>query len=82
MKRHIRSLYQMPRGFFLRHPRAVESFPIPFPSRYNTYNGVNHDEDPVEKGYITTDNRHPSALGAQVTAELLAQMGYEPVPAP
>jgi hypothetical protein len=61
---------------------AAEAYHIPFLSRYDAYNGVNHDEDPREKGYIRSDGNHPNTLGAQVIAELLAQMGYEPVPPP
>ncbi len=61
---------------------AAEAYHIPFVHRYDAYNGVNHDEDPREKGYILSDGTHPNDLGAQVTAELLAQMGYEPVPPP
>ena len=61
---------------------AAEAYHIPFVHRYDAYNGVNHDEDPKEKGYIQSDGTHPSDLGAQVTAELLAQLGYEPVPQP
>jgi hypothetical protein len=61
---------------------AAEAYHIPFLSRYDAYNGVNHDEDPREKGYILSDGTHPTDLAQQVTAELLAQMGYEPVPPP
>jgi lysophospholipase L1-like esterase len=61
---------------------AAEAYHIPFVHRYDAYNGVNHDEDPREKGYIRSDGTHPSDLGAQVTAELLAQLGYDPVPPP
>jgi len=61
---------------------AAEAYHIPFLSRYDAYNGVNHDEDPVEKGYIRSDGNHPNTHGAQVIAELLAHMGYEPVPPP
>ena len=35
-----------------------------------------------EKGYISIDGQHPSGLGQQYAAELLAQMGYEPVTLP
>jgi hypothetical protein len=61
---------------------AAEAYHIPFVHRYDAYNGVNHDEDPVEKGYIRSDGTHPTDLAQQVTAELLAQLGYEPVPPP
>jgi hypothetical protein len=61
---------------------AAEAYNIPFLRRYDAFNGVNHDEDPREKGYILADYKHPTDLGAQVIAELLAQMGYQPVPPP
>jgi hypothetical protein len=61
---------------------AAETYNIPFLSRYDAFNGLNHDEDPREKGYIVDDGQHPSPLAAQFTAELLSQMGYEPVSPP
>ena len=57
---------------------AAEAYGIPFLSRLDAFNGVNHDEDPRTKGYIRSDGEHPSDLGSQYTAELLSQMGYEP----
>jgi len=56
---------------------AAEAYDIPFLSRLDAFNGVNHDEDPRAKGYIRSDGEHPSDLGCQYTAELLSQMGYE-----
>jgi len=50
--------------------------------RLDAFNGPGHEEDPREKGYIVSDGEHPSDLAAQYTAELLSQMGYEPVPQP
>jgi len=61
---------------------AAEAYNIPFLSRYDAFNGISHIEDPREKGYILADGMHLSELGCQYTAELLAQMGYEPVPPP
>jgi len=61
---------------------AAEPYGIPFLSRLDAFNGPDHDEDPREKGYIVSDGEHPSDLAAQYTAELLSQMGYEPVPPP
>lgn len=61
---------------------AAEVYRIPFLSRLDAFNGPNHDEDPREKGYIVGDGEHPSELAAQSTAELLSNMGYEPVPQP
>jgi hypothetical protein len=57
---------------------AAEAYNVPFLSRLDAFNGVNHDEDPRAKGYIRSDGEHPSDLGCQYTAELLSQMGYEP----
>jgi hypothetical protein len=61
---------------------AAEAYGIPFLSRLDAFNGPNHDEDPREKGYIVSDGEHPSDLAAAFTAELLSEMGYEPVPQP
>jgi hypothetical protein len=59
--------------------RAAEAFNIPFLSRYDFYNGMNHDLDAGQQGYIGGDNIHPNGLAQQRTAELLAQLGYEAV---
>lgn len=61
---------------------AAEAYGIPFLSRLDAFNDPNHVEDPREKGYIVSDGEHPSDLAAQFTAELLSEMGYEPVPQP
>ena len=59
--------------------QAAEAYDIPFLSRYDAYNGLNHDQDPREEGYIVSDGQHPSDLMNQHTAELLSEMGYEPL---
>jgi predicted dienelactone hydrolase len=61
---------------------AAEAYNIPFLSRYDAFDGPNHDEDPREKGYIHADGEHPTELASQFTAELLSQMGYDPVTPP
>jgi hypothetical protein len=61
---------------------AAEAYNIPFLSRLDAFNGLNHDEDPRIKGYIDPYGEHLSDLGAEYTAELLAHMGYEPVSPP
>jgi len=58
--------------------QAAEKYGIPFFSRYDAFNGVTHDEDPTQKGYILMDGEHPSWEGALFTAELLSKMGYDP----
>lgn len=59
--------------------QAADAFKIPLVSVYNLFNGLNHDEDPREKGYIGFDGEHTSKQGQQVTADLLSEAGYEPV---
>jgi hypothetical protein len=61
---------------------AAEAYNIPFLSRYDAFNGPNHDEDPREKGLIMSDGKHPNELAGEFTAELLSKMGYEPVTPP
>jgi hypothetical protein len=61
---------------------AAEAYNIPFLSRYDAYNGVNHDEDPREKGFIQVDGVHPTVLAGEYTADLLSKIGYEPVSPP
>ncbi len=61
---------------------AAEAYNIPFLSRYDAFNGTNHTEDPREKGYIRSDGEHPTELACEFTAQLLSQMGYDPVSPP
>jgi len=62
--------------------QAAETFNIPFLSRYDAFNGLGHDEDLGQKGYLLNDGVHPNDLACQLTTELLSKMGYEPVPLP
>jgi hypothetical protein len=62
--------------------QAAEAYNIPFLSRLDALNGPGHSEDPREKGYILSDGEHLSVLGGKFTAELLSQMGYQPVSPP
>ncbi len=62
--------------------RASEANGIPFLSRYDAYNGVNHDQDPAAQGYIGGDGVHPNGLAQDHTAELLSKLGYQPVTPP
>jgi hypothetical protein len=58
--------------------QAAEAYNIPFLSRYDAYNGLDHHQDPKVMGYIAEDGEHPSEQGAEYTAQLLSEMGYEP----
>lgn len=58
---------------------AAESNKIPFVSVYDAFNGPDHDQDPGEKGYLGSMNILPSEKGQQVIADLLSEVGYDPV---
>ncbi|MFO7933639.1 MAG: SGNH/GDSL hydrolase family protein [Bacteroidales bacterium] len=58
---------------------CLEAFNIPLISIYDAFNGSDHFEDPREKGYIGDDGIHASEKGRQVIADLLSDVGYEPV---
>jgi hypothetical protein len=59
--------------------QAADACNIPLVSVYDAFNGTNHDEDPREKGYIGSDGIHASIQGRQVIADLLSEVGYEPI---
>ena len=62
--------------------QAAEAYNIPVVSIYDAFNGPDHNEDPVEKGYIGPDGVHASAEGQQVIADILSEAGYEPIELP
>lgn len=57
---------------------AAEAHGATFVSVYDAYNGVDRDEDPVDKGYIGGDGIHPSDAGSRAAAVALAGAGFEP----
>lgn len=59
--------------------QAAEAFNIPFVHIYDAFNGSNHDEDPREKSYIGSDGEHTTIRGQHVIADLLSEVGYEPL---
>ena len=62
----------------LANRQAAETYNIPFLSRYDSFNGLDHREDPKVKGYIREDGEHPTEKGGEYFAKLLSAMGYEP----
>jgi hypothetical protein len=52
---------------------------IPVARVYLDFNGPNGDQDPGEKGYISGDGMHNSDAGVRRMAELLRELGYEPL---
>jgi hypothetical protein len=58
--------------------RAAATHDIPLARVFDAFNGINHDEDPREKGYIGEDGRHTTPAGREVIAGLLRDLGYDP----
>jgi lysophospholipase L1-like esterase len=52
---------------------------IPVARVYRDFNGPNGDEDPGDKGYISDDGMHNNDAGALRMAEILRELGYEPL---
>lgn len=59
--------------------QAADEMGVPVANVFDAWNGINHTEDPVEKGYTRDDNEHPNELGASVIAQVLRDTGYEPI---
>jgi len=57
--------------------QVAEENNIPLANVYDVFNGINHDEDPVEKGYILSDGEHTNRTGSQVIADVFRELGYE-----
>jgi lysophospholipase L1-like esterase len=54
-------------------------YDIPVAEVYRDFNGPNGDQDPGEKGYISSDGMHNNDAGARRMAELLRELGYTPL---
>ncbi|MEN3339103.1 MAG: hypothetical protein V7647_2779 [Acidobacteriota bacterium] len=52
---------------------------IPYANVYTAFNGTSGREDPVTKGYITSDGIHPTDSGHRLMADLLRAFGYAPL---
>ena len=59
--------------------QAAAAYNVPVAWVYDAFNGPNHDEDPREKGYIADDGRHTREAGQKVIADLMRELGYDPV---
>lgn len=55
---------------------AADEKGVPIANVFDAWNGLDHTEDPNDKGY-TFDGIHPNEKGAEVTANLLRDLGYE-----
>lgn len=52
-------------------------YKVPVASMYDAFNGPNHDQDPVDRGYISADGEHPSEQGRVAQIDLLDSLGYD-----
>jgi lysophospholipase L1-like esterase len=52
---------------------------VPIADVYRDFNGPDGSEDPIEKGYIASDNLHINDNGARRIAELLCELGFKPL---
>lgn len=62
--------------------RIVEiatEYDIPVARVYQDFNGPDGNQDPGDKGYIWTDGLHNNDAGVRRMAELLRELGYEPL---
>ncbi len=59
--------------------QAAEAMGVPVAGVFDAWNGKDHIEDPIAKAYTQEDNVHPNELGATVIAQLLRELGYDPI---
>ena len=52
---------------------------VPYAKVYLAFNGVNGDEDPGAKGYLSFDGLHPNDTGHRIIAGELRKLGYAPL---
>jgi len=57
--------------------QAARKRGIPVATVFAAYNGLDGNDDPVDKGYIASDRLHPSEEGMKVIAEEFRKLGYE-----
>ena len=62
--------------------QAANAYRVPMADVYSAFNGPNHLEDPVAKGYLQADNVHPNNKGRAVIAQTLTALGYKRVTPP
>ena len=58
--------------------QAASEHNIPVARADLAFNGPNLDEDPSDKGYLS-DGQHPNQEGIALMAELVRELGYEPL---
>ena len=59
--------------------QAADEMGVPVANVFDAWNGLDHTEDPNDKGYTQSDKAHANKAGATVIAELLRDLGYETI---
>lgn len=59
--------------------RVASEYGVPMASMYDAFNGPDHDQDPVAKGYIGDDGEHCSDAGRAVQVDVLDALGYDAI---
>jgi hypothetical protein len=59
--------------------QAADEMGVPVANAFDAWNGLDHTEDPNDKGFTQSDRIHPNKKGAAVIAGLLRDIGYEMV---
>jgi lysophospholipase L1-like esterase len=57
---------------------SAEAHGAIFVSAMDVFAGPEHDQDPVEKGWIAEDGMHLNADGVAVLVDALASVGFDP----
>ena len=58
---------------------SSDGYGIPHARIYETFNGPNGEEDPSRKGYLSSDELHPSDDGHSAIAQELRELAYKPL---
>ena len=57
--------------------QAAAAHKIPVAEVYAAFNGLNHDQDPKDKGYLGADDIHTNEAGDKAIVDVLRKLGYE-----
>ena len=75
-----KGIYKQNKRYWLKFNKCIiksaRERNIPVANVFTAYNGLNGNEDPVERGYIADDHLHPSEDGMDVIAEEFRKLGY------
>lgn len=58
---------------------VAAAYDVPMASMYDALNGLAHDQDPVDKGYIGDDGVHLGDAGQAAQVDVIDALGYDPI---